>query len=158
MTVIGDAALSSQHDYNLRLLVERIVAGLPSKDYLGEYLAYYYFVLGNCRYMRDPRTVELVRAPNVVARELANGKKPSLDCDDMAALLAAMVLMGGGSARVVTVAFRHMFHNGDRQYSHVFAQAKEPMSGTWVTLDPVAASRTKQMLGRAVAAKIWPIA
>lgn len=156
--VILHAALNSQRDYNLRLLVERIVAGLPSKDYLGEYLACYYFVLGNTRYMRDPRTVELVRSPHIVARELAEGKKPSIDCDDSSALLAAMVLMCGGAARVVTVAFRNMFHNGDRQYSHVFAQAKEPTSGTWVTLDPVAASGTQNMLGRVVAAKVWPIA
>ena len=158
MGVILDAALRSQHDYNLRVLVERIVAGLPGKDYLGEYLAYYYFVLGNTRYMRDPRTVELVRSPHVVARELAAGKKPSLDCDDQTALISAMALMGGGSARVVTVAFANLFHNGERQYSHVFAQAQEPITKTWVTLDPVAAGKTKEMLGRVVAAKVWPIA
>lgn len=156
--MIIDAALSSQRDYNLRLFVEQIVGGLPSKDYLGEYLSYYYFVLANTRYMRDPRTVELVRAPYIVAAQLASGKKPSLDCDDQSSLLAAMVLMGGGKARIVTVAFRNMFHRGQRQFSHVFTEALEPQTNTWVTLDPVAASRTKQMLSRVVAAKVWPVA
>jgi hypothetical protein len=156
--VIIDAALSSQRDYNLRLFLEQIVAGLPGKAYLDEYLAYYYFVLGNTRYMRDPRTVELVRAPYVVARELVSGKKPSLDCDDSCALLTAMVLMGGGRARIVTVAFRHMFHHGQRQFSHVFTEALEPQTNRWIALDPVAASRTKRMLSRVVAAKVWPVA
>jgi hypothetical protein len=158
VSVIGEAALSSQRDYNLRLFVEHVVGGLPSKAYLDEYLALYYFVLGNTRYMRDPRTVELVRAPYVVAAELAAGKKPSLDCDDMSALLAAMILMCGGQVRVVTVAFRNMFFRGQRQFSHVFVQAREPRSGVWITLDPVAAGKTKQMLGRVKAFKFWPVA
>lgn len=158
VSVIQKASLDSQRDYRLRELAEAVCSGLPSKDYLSEYLAIYNFVLAKTRYMRDPRTVELVRAPNVVAKTLWSGVTPSLDCDDMAALIAAMSLAVGGQTRVVTVAFKNMFHQGRRQYSHVFAQAKEPQSGQWITLDPVAADRTAPMLRRVVAYKVWPIA
>jgi transglutaminase-like putative cysteine protease len=142
----------------VRLLAEQLAGGLGSKDYLSEALAVYYFTLGNVRYMRDPRTVELVRAPHVVVQELSRGKTPSLDCDDMASLIAALLLAMGNEVRIVTVAFRHVFHRNNRQYSHVFVQAREPRTQQWITLDPVAAEKTVQMLGRVKAAKIWPVA
>lgn len=80
------------------------------------------------------------------------------NCDDMSALLAALFLAVGCQADVVTCAFRHMFYQGRRQFSHVFARAKEPRSGTWVVCDPVAGPDTESMLKRIVAAKVWPIA
>lgn len=154
-----DAALRAQHDYSVRRLAESICAGLPSKAYLDEYLAIYYFVLSHCRYMRDPRTVELVRSPKLVAQQLLAGQTPSLDCDDMAAFINALTLATGGESRLVTVAFgRPIFVRGQRQYSHVFAQAREPQGNGWVTLDPVAADKTNQMLRRVRSAKIWPVA
>lgn len=158
VSVIKKAALASQNSYVVRELAEGITAGLPSKDYLSEYLAIYYYVLANVRYMRDPRTIELVRSPNVLAKQLKAGLTPSADCDDMAALICALVLSTGGQCRVATVAFRNMFHNGERQFSHVFAQAMEPRSRAWITLDPVAADKTREMMGRVKAVKFWPIA
>jgi hypothetical protein len=155
--VIRREALRDQSDYSVRRLAEKISAGLPSKAYRDEYLAIYYFVLAHTRYMRDPRTVELVRSPRVVAREILAGRKPSLDCDDMAALICALILAVGGRCRVVTVAFRNMFYQGRRQYSHVFAQALDPRTNEWITLDPVAANKSRKMLNRSVAAKVFPI-
>lgn len=157
VSVMRHAVLSSQDDLAVRALCEEICAGIDSKDYLSEYLAIYHTVLGRCRYMRDPRTVELVRSPSIVAREIMAGKTPSLDCDDEASLIGACVLAVGGIARIVTVAFRDMFYEGRRQYSHVFAEAFEPKTKQWVTLDPVAAEKTKKMLRDVRAAKVWTI-
>jgi len=159
VSVIKEAALASQEDsYAVRELAERICAHLPSKAYGDEYQAIYRFVLARTRYMRDPRTVELVRQPTVIAKQLASGNVPALDCDDQAALICALVLAVGGQCDVVTVAFKHAFHEGVRQYSHVFARALEPSSGLWMIMDPVAADDTKGMRRRAVHAKIWPVA
>lgn len=158
MDVIRDAALKSQNVYGTRLLAEDICHSLRSKDYLSEILAINNFVWKNCRYMRDPRTVELVQAPYLVVEQLGAGRTPQLDCDDQSALIAALLLSVGCETRVVTVAFKNMFHAGRRQYSHVFAQGKEPRTGTWVTCDPVAGEDTDKMLRRVVAAKVWPIA
>lgn len=156
--MITQAALAAQNDYSVRELAERICHGLPSKAYLDEYLAIYYFLLSHTRYMRDPRTVELVRDPVLISKMILRGERPAVDCDDSGAEAMALTLSCGGSSRVVTVAFRHMFHNGQRQFSHVFGQAQEPESRQWVTIDPVAASNTRSMLRRVVAAKVWPIA
>src|SRR5262245_8921602 len=96
------AALSSQEHLPVRQLAEEICQGVASKDYGSEYLAIYYFILGRCRYMRDPRTVELVKAPYLVATDILKGKIPSIDCDDMAALIAALILAVGGKPELVT--------------------------------------------------------
>src|SRR5512143_2786049 len=109
------ASLDSQSNLAVRQLAEHCCAQLDSKDYTSEYLALYNLVLQRCRYMRDPRTVELVRAPYLVALEIMRGGRPNLDCDDMSALLGALVLAVGGNVRFVTVAFRNAFYMGQRQ-------------------------------------------
>lgn len=164
-------ALKAQGYYPLRLLVEDIVGRLGSKDYLSEILAVYYWVLAHTRYANDPRTVELVRSPREVLARLERtvtelrgsfaGKtawKPSLDCDDLTAMYVAMFLALGREVRIVTVAFRDAFYAGKRQYGHVYVQVREPRTGQWIVLDPVAAEDTGDMLRRVVAVKIWPIA
>lgn len=157
ISVMRRAALSSQAHFAVRKLAEAFCAGLDSKDYSSEYLAIYQLVLQRCRYMRDPRTVELVKAPYLVAEEILSGGRPSLDCDDMSALIAALVLSVGGATRFVTVAFKNAFYNGQRQYSHVFAQAQDPRTGVWVVLDPVAADKTPKMLREIRASAVWPV-
>lgn len=158
ISVMRSAALESQNDFTLRQLAESICAGIDSKDYGSEYQAIYHYVLRTCRYMRDPRTVELVRAPYIVARDLLAGKRPSLDCDDMSALIAALVMAVGGQVDLITVAFRRMVYLGQMQYSHVLCRAKDPRTGRHIVLDPVAAEKTGEMLNRVVASKIWPVA
>lgn len=155
--VLVKSALESQSHYATRQLAEMFCSGLDSKDYASEYLAIYYGVLQTTRYMRDPRTVELVRAPFLVAEAILRGERPNLDCDDLSALIAALTLSVGGSSRLVTVAFQNMFFNGERQYSHVFAQAQVPQTGAWVIIDPVAAENTPSMRRRIVAAKTWRV-
>jgi len=156
--VMRRAALDSQSNLAVRQLAEAACARLDSKDYTSEYLALYNLVLQRCRYMRDPRTVELVRAPYLIAQEILQGGRPNLDCDDMSCMLGALVLAVGGNARFVTVAFSNAFYKGQRQYSHVFAQALEPRTGLWIVLDPVAAEKTNDMMVRIKAAAVWPVA
>jgi hypothetical protein len=156
--VMRKAALVSQSKMVVRRLAEQVCQSLDSKDYVSEYLALYNFLLQRTRYMRDPRTVELVRAPYIVAEEILAGGRPSLDCDDLSAMLGALILAVGGTVRFVTVAFRNAFYNGKRQYSHVFTQALEPRTGLWIVLDPVAAEKTKEMIDRVKAAAVWPVA
>lgn len=164
-------ALKCQRHEPLRQLAEEIVGRLGSKDYLSEILAVYYWVLGNTRYANDPRNVELVRSPAVqldrlqrVTRQLietARGTvkwRPSLDCDDLTCLLVGLFLCLGREVQIVTVAFQDAFVRGERQYGHVYIRVREPRTGTWIVLDPVAAEDAANMLKRVKAAKIWPVA
>ncbi len=148
----------SQRDPAVRLFAETLIQNVSSKDYLSEILAVYYGVLRYCRYANDPRTIELVKRPEWVVKQIAAGNTPSLDCDDLTALLGALLLSLGREVRAVTVAFSNTFHAGERQFSHIFVQVREPRTGFWITLDPVAAEDVGQMLSRVRALKIWPIA
>lgn len=158
MDVVRKAAMDSQNKYGTRLMSEAICSDLRSKDYLSEILAINDFVWRNTRYMRDPRTIELVQAPYLIIEQIKQGRTPQLDCDDTSGFISSLLLSVGCETRVVTVAFRHMFYRGQRQFSHIFAQGKEPRSNTWITCDPVAGIDTDKMLNRVVAAKVWPIA
>jgi len=141
-----------------RLFAESIVSGLYPKAYLCEMNAVNNFVLAHTRYMNDPRTVELVKRPERILRDVIAGRRPSIDCDDYVCLLAALFLAMGRRVRVVTVAFARMTFQGNQQYSHVFLQAQEPYSKRWVVYDPVAAEDTEEMLRNVKAIKYWPIA
>lgn len=158
ISVMRMAALQAQTDPAVRELAELACSGLESKDYLSEYIAIYYFVLSRTRYMRDPKTVELLRSPALIARAILNGETPNLDCDDLACLIAALLLAVGAQCDFVTVAFRRMTFQGVQQYSHVLCRALEPKTNQHILLDPVAAEKTSQMRSRCVAVKIWPIA
>lgn len=156
--IMKRSALESQQHQSVRMLAEEICRHLPGKDYTSEALAIHNFVLAHCRYMRDPRTIEWVKAAHVMVDEILNRGVGTGDCDDLAALEAALLLSAGCEARYATVAFRRIMFQGQPQYSHVFTQAREPRSGAWITLDAVAAERTPEMLSRVKQACFWPIA
>jgi hypothetical protein len=157
IAVIKQAAIESQGKPVVRALAEEITKHLPSKDCVSEALAFYNLCLDRTRYMRDPRSVEYVRAPWVVVEQMMAGHTPGLDCDDLCSLICGLAAITGAECRAVTVAFRNMFFQGQRQYSHVFAQIREPRTGQWITVDPVAGDKTEEMKSRVVAAKFWPI-
>lgn len=158
VSMIRDGMLKSQDHSIVRQFAEQQCQHLRSKDYTSEILALHNVVWSRTRYMRDPRTVELIKAPHIVVAQLLRGEIPNLDCDDDGALEGALHLAVGCEVRLVTVAFRHMFYKGERQFSHVFEEAREPRTGTWITCDPVAGLDTAKMLKRAVAFKVWPVA
>lgn len=148
------AALESQRHFAVRKYAESICSQLDSKDYISEYLAMYHAVLRDTRYMRDPLTIELVKAPYRVAEQILAGGRPSLDCDDSATFLAALCLAVGGKVEFATVAFEKM---PQQQYSHVFTRVQDQRTGRWIVLDPVAAERTPTMLRDIKAMKVWAV-
>lgn len=155
--VIVAAAVSSQQHFEVRQLAEEICEDIRSKDYLSEALAIYHYVDAHTRYMKDPRTIEMVKEPFVVVRQIMQGQTPCLDCDDLTALICALLLVVGAQCRVVTVAFSHAFYQNERQYHHVFVEFFEPKSRKWIALDPVAREKTATMLSRSVAACTYPV-
>lgn len=158
ISVMRRAVLDDAGHFETRQLAEVICEQLASKDYVSEYQALYFFLLQRTRYMRDPRRVELVRAPYMVSKQIMAGHRPSLDCDDMATWLAAAVTSVGGAAEFCTVAFANLMYGAQRQYSHVLTRAVEPRTRIRIILDPVAAEKTPQMIQRIKYAAVWPVA
>ncbi len=131
-----------KENLTIRGLVEDIIADVESGDYAGECLAVYYWVHEHVRYSRDPTGIELVKSP------LRTLKTKTGDCDDIATLLAAMLMTIGNRCMFLLVGF----HPGAPP-SHVFCGVKLP-SGNVLVLDPVANRVTKGMLADVSAGKL----
>lgn len=127
-----------QQDYRIRELVEaQIIDKVFPHDYLSEYAAILNWVRTHIRYVRDPRTIEQVRTPDVTL-ETKTG-----DCDDQSVLIGTMVGLVGGPVRLVAGGFG----GGRPVLSHVWTEAYDPVSKSWVVLDPVPGRRVHKMLG-----------
>ena len=139
-----------QTDPQVRRYAARVIQKVRPKDHLSEVAALYYDVCRRVRYTRDPAETEWVQHPRVTLQE-GHG-----DCDDMsialASLLGARASSVGAPTAFATVGFRS--NAGVNQYTHVFAQVKDPRAG-WVVLDPVAGPKTRQMLKNVKQHKIY---
>jgi hypothetical protein len=128
------AAHQGKKDLAVRSLVERITSGIAQGDYAGEALAIYYWVCKNIRYIRDIDGVEFLKTP---ARLL---KDPAGDCDDIATLLAAMLMAAGNPVAFAIASFKP----GSPAFSHVYVELLTPHGP--VAIDPVANRATVTML------------
>lgn len=138
-------ARTGSKDMRVRRAAEQIVWGIPGKDYLSEMLAITRWVEHNVAYRKDVQDIETVQHPAVVLESRAG------DCDDMSSLIASLLLSIGHRVAFVTVGF------GKGDYSHVFCQALDQRSGTWIVLDPVAAPDVRGMLRRVRKYRIYPV-
>lgn len=151
------AAVDAQMTASPRKLAEEICKELRAKDYVSEYLAILRFVEANTRYTRDPATVEQVKDPLLLIEAINEGKRPLVDCDDLTALLLALLISMGAHCQVTVCAMRHIFFKNARQYTHIYVSAKDPISGKTIVLDPVAGVNTSRMLKQIVACKVWDV-
>lgn len=122
-------------DVEVRQQAEDIVKNLAQGDYASEALALYYWTCQHIRYIRDIDNVEFLKEPRQVL-ETGTG-----DCDDIATLLAAMLMSIGNRCRFVLAGFK-----AGGPPSHVYVEVYTP--GGWVALDPVANRETGDMLTR----------
>jgi hypothetical protein len=136
----------------VRSVTESVVRQLQPKDYLSEILAVRHFAATRCRYLNDPLTTEFVKDPQRMIEEILAHGKTTVDCDEIALLIATMLRQLGREADYVTVGF-----GIPGRFSHVFARGLEPRSNTWIICDPVAGTGESGMAHRVRTHKIWKI-
>jgi len=136
-------AHQGKQDLEVRQLTTQICAGVEKGDYASEILAIYNWVFANIRYIRDIHDVEFVQWP---IRTIEAGAG---DCDDMATLLAAMLMSVGNRCEFVLVSFDGIYP------SHVYAQAVTPKGA--VIVDPVASTQTGPMLNNVKKRWVIPV-
>lgn len=149
-------SLTREGSVPLRRLVESITAKLDGKDYVSEIAAIYYWSLTNIRYMRDPRHIEWVQSPLLVLQpetwDAAAGRRGrQVDCEELAATLAAMMMQAGNKAEFVTITtdVRIGFH-------HVFVAVSPNEGGPRMVCDPVPGPEVTDMLKATQKHQVWP--
>lgn len=141
LSAMCELARDGRKDPRVRGVVEKIVAEIEPGDYASESYAIYTWVCKNIRYLRDAHDVETLTTPERLLRTRAG------DCDDVATLLAAMLMSCGVPCRFCVVSFRKGLP------SHVFCQGL--IGGRWTTFDPVAGPNTHDMHHRVVEARFF---
>lgn len=136
----------------VRSVKDSIIREIQPKDYLSEILAVRNFVHEKIKYSNDALGVEQVQDPQRMCDQLVQYGKAVGDCDDIATLMGCLCRQLGREVEIVIVGFGRA-----GSYSHVFVRAKEPKSGKWIVLDPVAGTNEDAMLSRVTTYKIWKL-
>jgi hypothetical protein len=94
-------------------------AGIKSNDFIGEARAIGEYVQHHVRYVRDPNGIEYLQDPVNMILDLKNPQgMPHGDCDDMALLIATLLLAIGHD-----VSFKAIRYNDDLNYHHIYVVA-----------------------------------
>ncbi len=147
----------------VRSMAEQAVHQLQPKDYLSEMIAIRNWVATHLRYTNDSLTTEVVKDPQRLVEEILARGKAIADCDEIGEIIATMCRQVGREAEFVTVGFsgpkiwKRAQHWNSNEFSHVFARAKDPKSGQWIVLDPVAGTDEAKMLRRVTSWRAWRI-
>lgn len=155
-------ALGARGEQSLivRQFTEWVTHDVWPKDYLGEILA-----IRNCflqpsptrsgapmfRYMNDPRHVEWIKDPQRQVEEIYDQGSTTVDCDEIALMGATMGLQLGREVEFVAVGFQ------PGQLTHVGTRIKEPKTGSWIWVDPVAGPREREAAATAREVLKWSL-
>lgn len=153
------SGLRGEQSIRVRQFTEAVVRGVEPKDYLGEMLAVRNVFLQRSprtghplfRYTNDPRHVELVKDPERLVEEVETYGSTLADCDEIACLAGTMLMCLGREVEWVALGFQ------PGSLSHVAVRAREPKSGQWVFVDPVAGPKEQDAARRAKNIHFWSV-
>jgi hypothetical protein len=144
----------------VRQFTEAVTREVWPKDYNGEILAIRNVFLQPSpthpnrklfRYMNDPRHVEWIKDPQRQIEEIQEHGSTTVDCDEIALMGAVMALQLGREVEFVALGF------APRQLTHVGFRVKEPKSGRWIWVDPVAGPREREAAATAKEILRWSL-
>jgi hypothetical protein len=153
-----DLARGNRGEKSIRVRrhAEQIVANIRPKDYASEVIAISKWWGNNGRYTRDPVHVELIKDPERMVADAAQGRLVC-DCDEFALGIGTCCLVIGAEIEFVTVGFKPRRPGEPKIHTHVFVRAQDPRTKIWWVLDPVAGRRTASMIGRIAQYTVFPV-
>jgi len=92
------------------------IYGTQDHNYKDEALNIGEFVQKHVRYVRDPRDHELLQDPVMMIEQIEKHGFTSGDCDDMALLIATLLLSVGHNPKFRTVRYQNLSGN----YNHIY--------------------------------------
>lgn len=105
VSMMRKLARARSKDPRVRDLALRLTRGLASHSYAAECHAIAEYVQRNVRYVRDIESVEQLHDPLYMISELERGTAQG-DCDDMALLIATLLLSIGASPKFRMVRYK----------------------------------------------------
>lgn len=120
-----DLVTLGKREPKIRMLVGRLAAQCPNKDYFCYGRQAFLFCRDDIRYSFDPSGVELIESPSRILETRV------ADCDSIVILLASICECFGFSSRFVTI--KADVKRPD-EFSHVFLEVKIPHRG-WIGAD-----------------------
>lgn len=146
---MGRLALGARGEQSalVRQFTEAAVRDVFPKDYLGEIIAVRNILIQPSpvrgpstmfRYLNDPRHVEWIKDPQRQVEEIRQFGNTVVDCDEQSIMAATMGMQLGREVEFVAMGF------SPRQLTHVATRIKEPKSGQWIFVDPVAGPRESE--------------
>lgn len=130
VSLMIDQVLDSRSQKKVYQILGTIVKRLPARDWDAEVASIFHWVQQNIRYTRDPNGIELFRTPRAIISDEIG------DCDDMAIMLAALLMAAGYRCRFRVIGLT------EGSYEHVYVVAGIPPGEPneepekWVPLDP----------------------
>lgn len=117
-------------DPNIRNQAAYAISGCPRGDRRCQCAALLSWVNRSMRYVPDPKGVEALHDPRMVALALVRGQQPYGDCDDLSMYLAALLKSIG-----LSPILRAVGYNG-KPYQHVYVVCDgatlDPTRDAWV--------------------------
>jgi transglutaminase-like putative cysteine protease len=136
LTIIRDLIMQSRHDGLTGDVAHRIT--YTYTDDASRISAVYYWVRDNMRFVPDSGADDVfVSSHRQIGRIMHTGEGYG-DCDDYTILTGSLLHNIGIPIRPVVVS---AVHEGSGDWNHVYIEALDRGSGTWVILDPVRKNR-----------------
>lgn len=137
VSAIKQAVAFSLRQPEVRAQAESIVANEIERDERAEVEAIFRWVVEHFRYVKDPVGIELVKSPEISLREIHQSGQFQGDCDDVTALLAALLKAVGYTVRAVTISVPGKGH----QFRHIYLKVYLPKARKWLSLEGTARKR-----------------
>ena len=132
--VMRTLARRAAHSPFVRCTAEDILRCVPENNPARESAALYDYVRLGVRYTGDIDNLETLKTPEYLITEIETMGTGTGDCDDMSLLLAALLVTSGYRCRFV---LGTSWWNDSGESNHVYVQYFNPLSQSWVSLDPI---------------------
>ena len=142
MRLLEKLAEAGSQDPVLINFARRATQFALEKNALEEAQGVLHMVQDAVRYTQDPITAELVTDPRTLVRQIEAGHQAYGDCDDMSALVAAMLLAIGIPCRFVTYGSKPK-----QPWEHIYLQMFDNRSRRWLNVDPIMKDKALGWIG-----------
>lgn len=161
IAAMSQYAVKEHTEAHVQDLAQELTAEIHPDDKVSQMAAIMNWIRVNLTYVLDEKEgarlfgtkgdLELVKSPIAVL------ESKRYDCDCIATFIASLCLALGIQVQFVTVGFTPEHITGPDGFDHVYAEGFDPVTGSWLVLDPVAHPNEAQMTMDTAQKRTWNV-